>query len=102
MLDAGVPDGAYPRHDQIMIAVECECTRYKKEYLRSILGVRRELSRYDDSISSPRTDFRQWPAKRVPANPTSCVLAYGSDPATTAYPGPGEVFGIRFLHEPLP
>jgi hypothetical protein len=96
-----VPEGAdrYPAHDQIRIGVECKHTRYRKELLRAILGVRRELSWL---VADQPTRFVTWPAAAVPASPPSCLLVYCSDPGIAKYDTPGETFGIAFNHHPLP
>lgn len=96
-----VPAGSAgrPAHDEIRIGVECKHTNYRKELLRAILGVRRELSLL--SPSQP-TGFTTWPAAKVPATPSSCVLVYCSRPSVVDYAEPGETFGIEFIHHPLP
>lgn len=88
-----------PRHDAVLLAIECKNTGYTKDLLRAILGIRRELS----LLSDPRTTrFQSWPRSAVPADPASCVLVYSTDPSVLAYSGPGVTFGIDFFHEPLP
>lgn len=96
-----VPHGANgrPRHDQIWLGVECKNVDYDKSLLKEILGIRRELS----LLQSPQsTMFSSWPRSRVPADPPSCVLVYASKPKVLEYSDPGELFGIDFVHEPLP
>lgn len=97
VVEAGT-DGR-PTHAQILLGVECKNTGYSKEMLRGILGVRRELSLLVDPVA---TGFRTWPRAVVPANPPSCLLVYSTDPGVAAYAAPGGVFGIDFIHEPLP
>jgi len=87
-----------PRHSDIWLGVECKNTGYTKHLLREILGVRRELSLLR---SDERTQFSSWPRAMVPAHPASCLMVYSTDQAVSSYSGPGEVFGIDFVHEPI-
>src|SRR5207248_2691578 len=97
VVPAGI--GGRPAHDELWLGVECKNTGYTKDLLRSILGVRRELS----LLSHPRaTRFSTWPRTAVPADPASCLLVYSSDAAVSSFADPGEVFGIDFVHLPLP
>jgi len=88
-----------PTHRNIWLGVECKNTSaYTKELLKSILGIRRELSLLADDQS---THFSNWPRASVPANPASCLLVYSTDPAVLNYASPGDVFGIDFVYEPI-
>lgn len=87
-----------PRHDQIMLGVECKNTAYDKGLLKQILGIRREMSLLQDSKV---TFFRRWPRQQVPADPSSCLLVYSTDPGVMQFADPGETFGIDFIYEPL-
>lgn len=88
-----------PTHREILLGVEAKNTGYSKDLLRGILGVRRELS----LLAAPTmTRFRRWPRAIVPADPASCLLVYATDPGVVRYAAPGAVFGIDFIHEPLP
>jgi hypothetical protein len=96
-----VPAGIAGRPDtqQVRIGVECKNLAYDKGMLRSLLGVRRELS----LLAGPTaTGFHAWPRTYVPAEPPSCLLAYGSDEAILNYAAPGELFGVDFVFKPLP
>ncbi|HEV2891135.1 MAG TPA: hypothetical protein VGX28_12240 [Frankiaceae bacterium] len=96
-----VPQGVVgrPRHDEVLLGVECKNTVFAKELLRAILGVRRELS----YLQEPRnTRFRKWPRPTVPADPPSCLLVYSTDVGVTRFDAPGAVFGVDFIHERLP
>lgn len=88
-----------PRHDQIVIGVECKNTGYTKDFLRSILGVRRELSLL---TADQPTRFAHWPRCSVPATPTSSVVVFSTDSAVLDFADPGETFGIDLFHLPLP
>lgn len=88
-----------PRNDNILLGVECKNTGYSKDLLRGVLGVRRELSLLSDPIA---THFLSWPRSTVPADPPSCLMVYSTDPAVMRYASPGDMFGIDFVHDPLP
>jgi hypothetical protein len=88
-----------PRHDQVLLGVECKNTEYNKGLLKDILGVRRELSYLQDLHS---TIFNKWPRSKVPADPPSCLLVYSTSPSVQEYADPGRVFGIDFFHKVLP
>jgi hypothetical protein len=87
-----------PSHLSIWLGVECKNTGYTKNLLKEILGIRRELSLLQNSQS---TRFSTWPRSTVPANPPSCLMVYSTDQAVAGYSGPGQVFGIDFVHEPI-
>ncbi len=87
-----------PPHRSIWLGVECKNTGYNKDLLRSILGVRRELSLLQDDRP---THFSKWPRQMVPADPPSCLIVYSTDSAVLSYTAPGGVFGIDFFHEPI-
>lgn len=87
-----------PRHRDLLLGIECKNTGYTKGLLKSILGIRRELSLLQDERP---THFRSWPRSRVPADPPSCLCVYSTDPGVGGYTAPGRVFGIDFFHEPM-
>ena len=87
-----------PRHSQIWLGVECKNTGHTKNLLKEILGIRRELSLLQNDEP---TRFPTWPRAMVPARPASCLMVYTTDQAVSGYSGPGEAFGIDFVHEPL-
>jgi hypothetical protein len=88
-----------PRHDEILLGVECKNTVYTKDLLRGILGVRRELS-----LLRPLrpTRFAIWPRKTIPADPPSCLMVYSTSPIVVNYTDPGDMFGIDFVYHVLP
>ncbi len=88
-----------PRHDQVLLGVECKNLSYDKGLLKDILGIRRELSLLQDNKP---TAFSSWPRSTVPAQPASCLLVYSTSQDILEYANPGEVFGIDFYHEELP
>jgi hypothetical protein len=87
-----------PFPSEILLAVECKNTGYQKSLLREILGIRRELSLL---TGSKPTAFSAWPRDHVPADPSSCIAVYSTDPAVLNYGSPGQFFGIDFFYEPL-
>ncbi len=87
-----------PRHREIWLGVECKNTGYTKELLKSILGIRRELSLLQDNR---QTRFAKWPRRMVPAEPASCLVVYSTDPSVVKYTSPGGVFGMDFFHEAI-
>jgi hypothetical protein len=63
VIDPG-PTGR-PSHSCIWLGMECKNTGYTKELLKSILGIRREMSLLR---SSSRTHFSKWRRQMVPAD----------------------------------
>jgi hypothetical protein len=96
VVDPGI--SGRPTHKNIWLGVECKNTGYTKDLLKSILGIRRELSLL---AGNQRTHFSKWPRSSVPADPPSCLVVYSTDPAVLHYASPGEIFGIDFVHEML-
>lgn len=84
-----------PQHSQIWLGIECKNTGYTKNLLKEILGIRRELSFLRDDQP---TQFSYWPRSTVPALPASCLMVYSTDEAVSGYSGPGQLFGIDFVH----
>ncbi|WP_214056006.1 hypothetical protein [Nocardioides aquaticus] len=88
-----------PRHDEIVLAVECKNTStFEKRMAREALGLRRELS----LLVAASTRFQQWPYHDVHAEPASALLVYADDPAVTNFNGPGLLYGIHFAHLAAP
>jgi hypothetical protein len=85
-----------PKHDQIMLAVECKNTSIEKSIIRELLGFRRELSFYDRT-SNP-TYFSKFPASTVNASPNSIHMLYCSDKNVTRYSSNCIMFGILLQH----
>jgi hypothetical protein len=87
-----------PSYAEIWLGVEFKKTAYTKNLLKEILGIRRELSYLQDE--GP-TRFAKWPRTIVPAYPPSCLMVYTTDQDVANYSGPGDVFGIDFVYEPV-
>lgn len=85
----------YPQPKQIWLAVECKNTAFRKEQLRALLGIRRELSLLQEK---ERTQFDNWPDRYVPASPPSSLIFFSVDPRVHRYTeGPG-FFGVHLEH----
>lgn len=87
-----------PRHDQLLLGVECKNTEYQKNLLKEILGIRREMGLL---AGQNKTSFSSWPSRTVPADPPSCLLVYSTSPKITNYSRPGRTFGIEFIYETM-
>ena len=100
-LDIALVDGqatGYPKHDQIYLAVECKSGQFKKNYVREVLGVRRELSLFQDLQPSLLTILGGDPAVKVRANPASEYWFAFIDNAGTNYRESPYVYGIELRH----
>ena len=98
MLKKDAQNGTMPEYDQILIGVECKDTRFQKNFLRGVLGVRREMGLLRES--SP-TIFSNWPFSKVNSEPVSCLLLYSSSSEVNNYTKPGNFFGIGVFHETM-
>ncbi len=88
----------YPRYDQIYLAIECKSGKFGKNFLREVLGVRRELSLYVDEQDSRLTGVGGGPAVSVRAEPASEYwLAFIDDDGLHYRESPAE-FGIELRH----
>lgn len=82
----------YPSFKDILIAIECKNTTLQKHIIREILGYRRELAYLHDNQD---TEFANWPAREVPANPPSVQIFYCSDEEVNIYQENCNIFGIK-------
>ena len=88
----------YPRYDQIYLAIECKSGKFGKNFLREVLGVRRELSLYVDERESRLTRIGGSPGVSVQAEPASEYwLAFIDDDGEHYRASPAE-FGIELRH----
>ena len=96
-------DGQRPTHRQIVLGVECKShALFKKEFVRQVLGVRRELSIYvgpglPDGMSRVGQSFG---IARAPVNVSPASeywLAYSHSKGNHYQEGPAK-FGIEFKH----
>ena len=100
-LDIVLVDGSAtgnPRYSEIYLAVECKSGKFGKNFLREVLGVRRELSLYVDVQESRLTEIGGSPAVWVQAEPASEYwLAFIDDDGLHYRESPAE-FGIDLRH----
>ena len=88
----------YPRYDEIYLAVECKSGKFGKNFLREVLGVRRELSLYVNAQKSRLSGIGGSPKVAVKAKPASEYwLAFIDDDGQHYRQSPAE-FGIDFRH----
>jgi hypothetical protein len=73
----------FPKHTDILLAIECKNTSLKKSIIRELLGFRRELSFYYEH--SNKTNFDSWPASSIYAQPNSVHMLYCSDKEIIRY-----------------
>lgn len=98
VLVEGVQSGRRPRVDQIVLGVECKSqVNFKKDVVRQVLGVRRELSFYREP-SERRLMPPHGGPQLINADPPSEYWLAFVDPKGRLYQsGPAE-FGIEFLN----
>ena len=88
----------YPKHDEIFLAVECKSGKFKKNYVREVLGIRRELSLYKTERPSCLTDLGGKPAVRIRADPASEYWFAFIDKEGKKYRESPAEFGIDLRH----
>ncbi|MBF6446587.1 hypothetical protein IU429_02785 [Nocardia elegans] len=89
----------YPRHDELLIGIECkDVDKFERLFARAVLGIRRELSYLKGSAG---TLFERWPSSSVPADPPSVLQVYSTDRKIEDYAQMGNVFGVEFLYTPI-
>ena len=87
-----------PRYDEIYLAIECKSGKFGKNFLREVLGVRRELSLYWHCQPSRLTTVGGTPPVWVQAKPASEYwLAFIDDDGQHYRESPAE-FGIELRH----
>lgn len=98
VLLAGAQHRQRPSHNQVILGVECKAqANFKKDIVRQVLGVRRELSFYRGrpGASLLRGQGRQHDVNAVP--PSEYWLAF-VDPKGMGYRFGPQRFGIEFKH----
>ena len=89
----------YPRHDHILLAVECKCTaNFSKKVVKEALGIRRELSYLQPARHSLLTNMGGTRPVTVSAEPASEFWLAFIDGAGTSYEQSPDAFGINFKH----
>ena len=91
-------DGQRPAHDQIVLGVECKShANFKKEILKQVLGVRRELSLLNLAPSKLQA-FLLGQLHKIHADPPSEYWLAFTDPKGERYGLGPAVFEIQFKH----
>lgn len=91
-------DGQRPAHDQVVLGVECKShANFKKEIVRQVLGVRRELSLLRPAPSKLQAFLLGW-YREIRATPASEYWLAFTDPKGIRYGGGPAVFEIEFKH----
>jgi hypothetical protein len=90
----------YPRHDEIVLGVECKCVaNFSKALVREVLGVRRELSYLTNPPrQSLLTQAGGSPSIQVAANPPSEFRLAYIDPKGMNYEDSPRAFGVDLKH----
>lgn len=88
-----------PSHKQLLLGVECKHTQYQKSLLKEVLGVRREMGLLS---KIEKTAFNFWPSNSVNFDPSSYLMVFSSSDKVSGYQAPGEIYGIDFVHQPMP
>ena len=88
----------YPQYDEIYLAVECKSGKFGKNFVREVLGVRRELSLYFPPQPSCLTRIGGTHAVSVQAEPASEYWFAFIDDTALKYQGSPAEFGIDFKH----
>ena len=98
VLVAGAQDRQRPAHDQVILGVECKAqANFKKDIVRQVLGVRRELSFYPGRASMSLIRRQGRPHYVNAAPPSEYWLAF-VDPKGMGYRIGPQRFGIEFKH----
>jgi hypothetical protein len=91
-------DRQRPAHDQIVLGVECKShANFKKEIVRQVLGVRRELSLLRPAPSKLQAFLFGW-YHEIRATPASEYWLAFTDPKGIRYGVGPAVFDIEFKH----
>lgn len=96
VVEAGAP--ASPEPHQIALAVECKSTTsFKKDIVKEVLGIRRELSLLSGEVPSKLSIYSRT-VVQVPADPPSEHWLVYSDPKGDQYKESPSSYGIEFLN----
>ena len=96
-------DGMKPRHDHLVLGVECKATKsFDKTIVRQVLGVRRELSMLTEAKQCCKLDLLFGCDGKKPilvkAQPASLYFLFFADPNGKRYAFGPEYFGIYFCN----
>jgi hypothetical protein len=92
-----INDGERPTYKQVYFGIECKNTDYKKNFLREVLGIRRELSLLTNNQN--KTVFNHWPRSITNVYPPSCLQVYCIDVRINNYIEAGKLHAIDFKYE---
>jgi hypothetical protein len=79
-----------PTVNELTFAASCKDTKFKKENLREVLGLRRETA----LLSAPKRSLAQWFVKKTPADPAIPLMLFSRDVACIKYQQPVDGFGV--------
>ncbi|TFW72334.1 hypothetical protein C3Y98_04310 [Methylotenera oryzisoli] len=79
-----------PNIYELTFAASCKDTKFKKENLREVLGLRRETALLSSSIRSRA----RWFIKKIPADPAIPLMLFSKDVACIKYQQPVDKFGV--------
>ncbi|WP_284180398.1 hypothetical protein [Rhabdaerophilum sp. SD176] len=99
LIDHNVPDGQQPTHEQLFLGVECKAhTVFKKSIIRQVLGVRREISFFQESECKLELKFGGINKRRMKSNPASLYWLAFTDARGLNYSQSPGIFEIEFKH----
>ena len=89
----------FPTYDHVYLAVECKnVAKFRKNYVREALGVRRELSYLSSKQDSSLTVLGGYPHVTVPAEPPSEFWLAFTHIEGQGYKESPAAFGVSFKH----
>ena len=89
----------YPKHDEILLGVECKAVaNFSKSIVKEVLGVRREMSYLTASQPSALSFLAYAAPVVVPADPPSEYWLAYIDPKGNRYRESPAAFGVEFRH----
>jgi hypothetical protein len=99
LLTPNVAHQERPRFDQVILGAECKDRSMSKEFVRNMLGLRRELSMYRGAPAFPNPELAIFPRQQYGNHPASALMFYCNDPKVRNYRSIGDIFDIdlRYL-----
>jgi hypothetical protein len=101
LLQPGLPTRTLPNFDEVILAAECKHTSMKKDFIRNVLGLRRELSILHGVPSIANPVLNRWPRRTYSNHPASALLLYCSDPKVQNYRSITPTFDISLRYLPM-
>lgn len=100
LIDPAVMNGSMPRHDQLVLGVECKShAKFEKGIVKQVLGIRRELSlltQPQESILDTCFGRSGYVGAPIRAEPASLYWLSYVDPKGDRYSDSPGFFGIEF------